>query len=296
MKMGDYMKDATYLKNNGVDVDKSLELLGDMDMYNEVMHEFLNMIEEKVNLIKKYKSNNAMAKYSIEVHSLKSDVRYLGFMDLGNLCYDLELKSKANDIAGVNKRHNELISEINKAVSICNNYLYGEDKSLNSKKSTNIIEGKDINSLDLMTQAILYQEKNYVVESNEGPKDGVILIADDSEIVANFVKSVFCNKYDVVICDDGQKVIELVKDESFRKQIKACLIDLNMPLTNGLEVLENFKVNNYYVHLPVVVISGVEDKQILNKARSYPIIEILQKPFNERDVKYCVEKCLALYF
>ena len=56
------------------------------------------------------------------------------------------------------------------------------------------------------------------------------------------------------------------------------------------------KKKNYFVHVPVVVISGVEDQNILNKARSYPIIEILQKPFNERDIKYCVEKCLALYF
>ena len=48
--------------------------------------------------------------------------------------------------------------------------------------------------------------------------------------------------------------------------------------------------------MPVVVISGVEDQETLEKAKSYPIIEILQKPFNERDIKYCLEKCLALYF
>ena len=45
--VGDYMKDVNILKNNGVDVEKSLELLGDMEMYDEVMHDFLNMIDEK---------------------------------------------------------------------------------------------------------------------------------------------------------------------------------------------------------------------------------------------------------
>jgi CheY-like chemotaxis protein/HPt (histidine-containing phosphotransfer) domain-containing protein len=290
------MKDVEFLKNNGVDVDKSLELLGDMDTYNEVLLQFLNLIEDKVNLIQKYKSKNDMANYSIEVHSLKSDVRYLGFMALGDEAYQLELKSKANDTTGVNELHDEFIKNLSKAVSIANKYLYGEDKLYSTINIQDAFNKIDVSSLDPMDQALILQSKNVVVNDNNTPKEGIILIADDSEIVANFVKSVFCDKYEVVIAEDGKKTIDLVNDPEFRKKIKACLIDLNMPNINGLEVLENFKNNNYFVHLPVAVISGVEDKEILNKARSYPIIDVLQKPFNERDIKYCVEKCLALYF
>ncbi len=291
------MRDVNYLKNMGVDVDKSLELLGDMNMYNEVMHDFLGMIENKVNLLQQYKSKNDMANYAIEVHSLKSDVRYLGFMALGDLAYDLELKSKANDFSGVDQKHDELINKVNETINICNNYLYGEaNNNAQNISVKETIKNKDFNDLDPMSQALIFQDKNIVVEETAGPKDGVILIADDSEIVANFVRSVFCNKYDVVICDDGQKTIELCRDQEFRSKIKACLIDLNMPNVNGLQVLEDFKQNNYFVRLPVIVISGVEDQETLAKARSYPIIEILQKPFNERDIKYCLEKCLALYF
>ncbi len=290
------MKDANYLKENGVDVDKSLELLGDMNMYNEVMHDFLDMIDKKINLLQTYKSNNDMANYAIEVHSLKSDVRYLGFMSLGDEAYDLELKSKANDIAGVNAKHDALINHVYETIAICNTYLYGENKQVNTNNKQESITSVDINSLDPMSQALIYQNKNKIIENNNEPKEGVILIADDSEIVANFVRNVFCNKYEVVIATDGKKAIELCQDETFRSRVKACLIDINMPNINGLQVLENFKQNNYFVHLPVVVISGVEDKELLNKARTYPIIEVLQKPFNERDIKYCLEKCLALYF
>ena len=290
------MKDSSFLRDKGVDVDKSLELLGDMDMYNEVMKDFLGMIDNKISLLQKYKSNNDMANYAIEVHSLKSDVRYLGFMNLGDLAYDLELKSKANDISGVNSRHNELITNVYNMINICNTYLYGENKQTNNVNLTENMSQNDISSLDPMSQALIYQEKNVIVENTGGPKEGTILIVDDSEIVANFVKSVFCDKYDVVIASDGKKAIELVRDDKFRNSIKACLLDLNMPNVSGLEVLEFFKQNNYFVHLPVTVISGVEDQEILAKAKSYPIIEVLQKPFNERDIKYCVEKCLALYF
>ena len=113
-----------------------------------------------------------MADYAIEVHSLKSDVRYLGFMALGDLAYDLELKSKANDISGVDSRHNELIDEVNKAIRICNNYLYGEDKAIKTvDMGEEKIDFKDVNSLDPMSQAIIYQDKNRVVENTSGPKE-----------------------------------------------------------------------------------------------------------------------------
>ena len=69
-----------------------------------------------------------------------------------------------------------------------------------------------------------------------------------------------------------------------------------MPGVNGFDVLEHFKVNNYFVKLPVVVISGIENLDLLEKAKSYPILDILAKPFNERDAVDAVNKCLATYF
>ena len=40
--------DRSYLEENGVDVNAGLELLGDMDMYNETMGDFLEEINEKL--------------------------------------------------------------------------------------------------------------------------------------------------------------------------------------------------------------------------------------------------------
>ena len=48
------MKDAEFLKQNGVDVEKSLELFGDMDTYNETIKEFQAGIPKKIAEIEKY--------------------------------------------------------------------------------------------------------------------------------------------------------------------------------------------------------------------------------------------------
>ncbi len=290
------MKDVEVLRNAGANIEKSLELLGDMDMYNDVIKDFLNLVDEKVNNLNKYKSINDMSNYAIEVHSLKSDVRYLGFMDLGNLAYELELDSKNNDLASVSSKHDNLIREVNKVVKACKIYSYGtaEDEEV---ENTKIEFNYDVNALDPMSEAIIYQGNT--IKSNvdlNKPKNGTILIVDDSQIVANFIRKVFESDYDVVTCEDGKKAIDYCMDPDNRSKIKACLLDLNMPNVNGFEVLENFKENNYFVKLPVVVISGVEDRVFIDKAKTYPILDVLLKPFNERDVVDIVNKCLAIYF
>jgi len=61
--------DRSYLEENGVDVEKGLELLGDMDMYNETMEDFLNEINEKYPKAKEYKEAGDMPNYAILVHS-----------------------------------------------------------------------------------------------------------------------------------------------------------------------------------------------------------------------------------
>ena len=70
------------LINGGVDINHALELLGDMDMYNETMGDFLEEINEKLPKLIEYKNNNDMPNYAIIVHSIKSDSKYFGFTAL----------------------------------------------------------------------------------------------------------------------------------------------------------------------------------------------------------------------
>ena len=114
--------DKEYLESNGVDVDHGLELLGDMDMYNMTMSDFMNGVEEKWNKIVEYKNSNNMPDYAIEVHSLKSDCKYLGFMKLADIAYQHELKSKENDSAFVNSNFDLLEAEYKKVLEIAKTY------------------------------------------------------------------------------------------------------------------------------------------------------------------------------
>ena len=115
--------DRSYLESKGVDMEHALELLGDMEMYNETLGDFYSEVENKWADIVKYKEENNMPEYAILVHSLKSDCKYLGFMKLADVSYQHELKSKDNDSEFVNGNFAELEQEYLKVLEITKEYV-----------------------------------------------------------------------------------------------------------------------------------------------------------------------------
>ena len=64
-----------------------------------------------------------MENYAIEVHSLKSDCKYLGFMTLADIAYEHELKSKANDSQFVVTNFERLETEYKKVLEVARTYV-----------------------------------------------------------------------------------------------------------------------------------------------------------------------------
>lgn len=258
------MRDVNLLTSNGVNVEKALELFGDMDMYDATMSDFLEMIDQKLANLRKYRETGDMPNYAIEVHSLKSDARYLGFVSLADLAYQFELKSKANDLMYVYDNYKTLLDEAHRVINLSKKYL-----------------GREV-------------AENVISDMVSGPKNGAILVVDDSNLVANFIKKIFDDRYEVFIASDGARAIEMVSGPNADK-IKACLLDLNMPNVNGFEVLEYFKKNNLFIKIPVSVITGNDTRDQVDEAFNYPIVDLLSKPFNERDIKRIIEKTISSY-
>ncbi len=112
-----------FLESNNIDVNHGLELLGDMELYDETMTDFVKEMESRLPKLQEYKDNSDMPNYAILVHAIKSDCKYLGIMALADMNYEHELKSKANDVEFVNSHYDELIENINKYLEICKKYI-----------------------------------------------------------------------------------------------------------------------------------------------------------------------------
>ncbi len=117
------LKSVDFLKQNGIDVENGLELLGDMEMYDETLEDFLNECETRLPKLEEYKTNSDMPNYAIHAHSMKSDSKYLGFTTLAEMSLEHEMKSKDNDINYVNENYQDLMTEANRVIKIVQEYL-----------------------------------------------------------------------------------------------------------------------------------------------------------------------------
>lgn len=117
------MRDINILKDNDIDVDSGVELLGDLETYDEILEDFLLESEERLPKLLEYKKNNDMENYAILVHAMKGDSKYLGFNKLADLSYEHQVKSQEGDNDYVNLHYDELMEEANRIIEIVKIYL-----------------------------------------------------------------------------------------------------------------------------------------------------------------------------
>lgn len=255
------MRNTEILTSNGVNLAASLELFGELSFYDETMQDYLNGVGAKVNDIKKYKEAGDMPNYAILVHSLKSDAKYLGFTRLAELAYDHELQSKDNNLYYVTEHFDELMAECNRITNVARKYM-GEEQ----------------------------EDSTEIVAKEESIKEKTILVVDDSTIIRNFIEKIFDKTFNVINASDGAEAINIITMNQYN--IIGVLLDLNMPNVDGFAVLEYFKENNLFSKMAVSIITGEDTKEAITKAFTYPIVDVLTKPFNERDIKRIVDKTI----
>lgn len=130
-----------------------------------------------------------------------------------------------------------------------------------------------------------------VSDSLSGDKKKII-VADDSPVVTNFLYKIFKDDYDVLIAHNGDETIKLLEDNN-KEEIAACFTDLKMPISSGYKVLDYFKKNDLFKVIPVSVISGEDDVDIVSKITiEYDIVDLLQKPFSKDAAKNIVTKTI----
>ena len=113
-----------YLKENGIDVNKGLELLEDIELYNDTFDNFIIEAKDRIKKLDQFKEIKDMANYAILAHATKSDAKYLGCSKLADIAYTHELKSKENNYDYIQNHYNEFVNEINKVIEIGKKYLY----------------------------------------------------------------------------------------------------------------------------------------------------------------------------
>jgi DNA-binding response OmpR family regulator len=108
----------------------------------------------------------------------------------------------------------------------------------------------------------------------DSPGPHRILVADDVEAVTTLlVTALEIAGYEVVVAENGQKAYELGKSGEF----DLAVIDQLMPGLLGTEILRRWQSEG--IGLPVIMLSGVEDDEVVVGSLDSGAIDYVHKPF-----------------
>ena len=118
-----------------------------------------------------------------------------------------------------------------------------------------------------------------------------IVVADDSMIVKNIIEKAISDEYIVLKASNGKEAVQHIIDRKY--DIVGMLLDLNMPESDGFFVLNYFKNNNLFRRYPIVIISGDDTKETMDRAFTYEIVDMLNKPFSGDNIKSMISKMIT---
>ena len=116
-----------------------------------------------------------------------------------------------------------------------------------------------------------------VIKAIEKNKNTTILVIDDSMFMCKQMESILSiRNYKTQIARDGAKGLASLA----KYDINLIILDMELPDIHGLELLKEIKEKEAYCHIPVIILSGSSDPEIVRKCLKLGASDFIKKPFN----------------
>jgi two-component system cell cycle sensor histidine kinase/response regulator CckA len=109
-------------------------------------------------------------------------------------------------------------------------------------------------------------------------EQGLVLVVDDNEVNRDVLALRLKRAgYDVAMAENGYQALEMMRAQEF----DLVLLDIIMPEMDGYQVLEHLKADPVLCHVPVIVISVLDDLSSVVRCIELGAEDHLSKPFNQ---------------
>lgn len=113
---------------------------------------------------------------------------------------------------------------------------------------------------------------------------GTVLVVDDNAINRAVLEHIFSQRYTVIEAENGREALEALLER--RAEICAVLLDVIMPVMDGIEALEKMNLLGITEEIPVFLITSETANDTLKKAYGLGVMDVVAKPV----VPYVVER------
>lgn len=128
---------------------------------------------------------------------------------------------------------------------------------------------------------------------SETEKLDTLLIVDDAELNRAVLANIFAGDYIVMEAENGQEGLDKILAN--REHICAVLLDVVMPVMDGMEMLQKMQELDLLEQIPVFIITGETSSAVLRDSYNLGVMDVILKPVVPYVVKRRVNSVIELY-
>lgn len=121
----------------------------------------------------------------------------------------------------------------------------------------------------------------------------LILIVDDSELNRALLSEMLKDDFKILEASNGRECLDAL--EQYGMGISLVLLDINMPVMDGFEVLVQMNRNHWIEDIPVVMISSDDTASNIKRAYDMGVSDYIRRPFDAQVVFRRVFNTIKLY-
>ena len=122
-----------------------------------------------------------------------------------------------------------------------------------------------------------------------------VLSVDDSRIMRKMIgNAAETIGYDLLEAEDGRKALDVL--EANIENVDLILLDINMPVMNGIETLEAIKADDRFKEIPVVMVTTETSRASIVEAIKMGAANYVCKPFTQEELTTKMVESLGMGF
>ncbi len=120
----------------------------------------------------------------------------------------------------------------------------------------------------------------------------ILLIDDDKDDQLNFCRCVneIDSAIECLIANNGMEAMLHLR--TINPKPALIFLDLNMPLMNGFEYLEELREQELYNHIPIVIFTTSTNEEDIERCKKYGVKRFLTKPADVEVLKLKLQEIL----
>ncbi len=112
-----------------------------------------------------------------------------------------------------------------------------------------------------------------------------IMVVDDNTVNLATVEQELSDRYDIIPMLTGRRAIKYL----YRETCDMILLDVQMPIMDGIETLREIRTQENGVDVPVIFLTAKRDAQTVLEGSKLGIVDFITKPFDADDLKMRID-------